>query len=84
VVRAVIIDDEDIEVHAYSTLARSRGGQQCGTEPGVIVIHRPTGITIVDRSERSQIMCRLAAYRKLQDVLNLLEVADVLDTFSAE
>lgn len=72
------IRDEDIEVYAYSILVRSRGGQQCGIEPGVIVIHRPTGVSYVDRSERSQFKARASAMHRLRDILYTLEAAGAL------
>lgn len=68
--------NDDIEVYAYSILARSRGGQQCGSEPGIIVIHRATGIAVVDRTERSQVKGRIAALQKLEKLLQIVEDMD--------
>lgn len=80
----MILTDDDIEVFSWSALERSRGGQHVGTEPGVVVVHRATGITVVERGERSQIRCRAAAKQKLQDVLEILETVGVLDALKVE
>lgn len=78
------IRDEDIEVIASSALRVGRGGQQVAPQPGVVVIHRPTGIAAIAEDERSQLANRAAAIAKLCAVLNARQLADQLEAALAE
>lgn len=59
----------DVEVFAYETLERSRGGQHVRGGPGVIVIHHPTGWAAVNRDEPTQMKCKAAALAQLDEML---------------
>lgn len=59
----------DVEVFAYETLERSRGGQHVRGDPGVIVIHHPTGYAVVNRNEPTQMKCKAAALAQLDEMI---------------
>lgn len=66
--------DDDIEV--LPLRQRPIGGQQAGMFlPGVLVLHKPTGIAVACEDERSQIKCRAEATRKLRGVLSVIEAS---------
>lgn len=69
------LHDEDIEVIASSALRFGRGGQQVAPRPGVVAIHRPTGIAAISEDDRSQHGNRVAAIAKLRAVLEIIDAA---------
>lgn len=61
------MNENDIEVHAVANFRRTPGGQHVGNpNPGVLVVHKPTGLAIVVDDERSQIKCKAEALRRLR------------------
>lgn len=59
--------DEDLEFHTWPP---SRGGQHVGVSSGVLVIHKPTGVAIVRKNQRSMLQNKDAALQALYDVLD--------------
>lgn len=59
------MNEDDIEVHV-ANFRRSPGGQQVTQKPGVLVVHKPTGIAIVVEDEPSQLKCKTEAIRRLR------------------
>lgn len=68
----VLIRPQDIEIQSFKS--GGPGGQhQNKTESGVRVIHKPTGLVVECREERSQIQNKEKAMRKLEGALIALE-----------
>ena len=68
----VLIRPQDVETQSFKS--GGPGGQhQNKTESGVRVIHKPTGLVVECREERSQIQNKEKAMRKLEGALIALE-----------
>lgn len=68
----VLIRPQDVEIQSFKS--GGPGGQhQNKTESGVRVIHKPTGLVVECREERSQIQNKEKAMRKLEGALIALE-----------
>lgn len=68
----VLIRPQDVETQSFKS--GGPGGQhQNKTESGVRVIHKPTGLVVECREERSQIQNKEKAMRKLEGALVALE-----------
>lgn len=66
----MIFDENDLEIFSTDSLRRSRGGQHVARmEPGVIVIHKPTGIAMLVDDQRSQHGCKTVAITRLRALL---------------
>lgn len=66
-----VIPDSDLEIYSLDSLRRSRGGQHVAKgEPGVIVIHKPTGVAVVVDDQRSQMGCKTEALIRLGRMLD--------------
>lgn len=62
-----LIADEEFELHAWPP--RPIGGQHVGVQSGVLALHKPTGIGIVERDERSQLRNRERAVARCRAVV---------------
>ena len=68
VVWAGDLRDRDCDWHAWPL--RPQGGQHTNkTSTGVLVLHRPTGVAVVETDERSQLGNKNAALKKLRRLL---------------
>lgn len=65
-------NDDDLEFHAYPPV--NRGGQHITPRPGVLVVHKATGVAVVCTEMRSQFANREAATTRLRDVLAACEI----------
>ncbi len=62
---------EDLEYHGWQQ--RRYGGQHTnGPDGGVLVVHKPTGISILKVEGRSQYTNKIAAVEQLRSILELL------------
>lgn len=73
------------DVHWSTMRAGGAGGQhQNTTDSAVRAVHRPSGLTVVVRSERSQHRNKAEALNRLQDLLALSDQADAAKARRAE
>ncbi len=66
--------DDDFEIHIWPPTPR--GGQHVGCRVGILLIHKPTGVAVVEESERSQVKCRAKALARLQSLLQAIGYYD--------
>jgi protein subunit release factor A len=64
--------DEDLEIYAWPN-QRNHGGQHVGTfGHGVLLIHVPTQVAVVETSDRSQMKNRMRAMARLRSLLDAI------------
>ncbi len=74
----MIINDDDIEIMQWPQ--RPRGGQHTNRDgSGILVHHIPTGVAVIEESQRSQMSNKQAAMTKLRSTLIALACARQLD-----
>jgi protein subunit release factor A len=64
------MNDEDVELQQWPQ--RRYGGQHVGTPIGIIAIHKPTGVAVIEQSERSMHRNRIRAIARLQSLLDAI------------
>jgi protein subunit release factor A len=67
VVGALRFHVDDLEMHSWPP--RRYGGQHVGLSAGVLVVHVPTGIAVVEENERSQLRNREVAIDRLRELV---------------
>ena len=64
-------NESDVEIRPWST--RYYGGQHVGVDAGVIVVHKPTGLAVVETEERSQMSNKHKALDRLRALVGVFE-----------
>jgi len=76
------VKDEDLRMERFHS--GGKGGQNVNkVETGVRLVHLPTGITVTSTAERTQVMNRTDALRKLRAILSRMEDSSKADQKNA-